>query len=227
MLITSRFDARPDTAGEELQVFCSLSLKINLPLGYPRLKAAEVHLENLLGLNEEDARDLQKALLAVSNEMKEDNSPALFNLIQCAKDFINSRNIPSDDCCICLCPFEDDEDFFKTPCAHCFHAECLARWTHDQEVQAVEKQTREGKRSEEEDIEHAEGSSRCPICRGGIGGDLTKKLKKWTEPLVAAHKRDCARREEEKQLEEKLRQKQSAARAWEERRRWVCCCGSA
>jgi len=35
----------------------------------------------------------------------------LFEILSAVKDFVNEHNIPQDDCCICMCPFDDEEPF--------------------------------------------------------------------------------------------------------------------
>lgn len=31
-------------------------------------------------------------------------------------------------CCICMCGYDYEQDVYLTPCKHCFHTACIARW---------------------------------------------------------------------------------------------------
>ena len=122
---------RPDTAGEDALVHASFSMQVSLSNSYPA-NPPELKVEGCVGLADEDVTLLRAELDAAAAEMAGEG--CLFHVLQTAKDFVNTRNTPSDDCCICLCDFDPDEQFFKTSCGHCFHVPCIARWVHDQQV---------------------------------------------------------------------------------------------
>jgi hypothetical protein len=122
-----RIRIRPDTAGEDALVHASLSMIVKLGCAYPA-KPAEVEIDSCVGLSDGDVSQLRGALATAGAEMASECS--LFHLLQTAKDFVNSRNTPSDDCCICLCAFDKDEQFFKTTCGHCFHLPCVYMYVY-------------------------------------------------------------------------------------------------
>jgi len=143
-------------------------MQVTLDSTYPATPA-EVHIENSVGLSDEDVSELRTSLAAAGQDAP--GECYLFQLLQTAKDFVNSRNTPSDDCCICLCAFDQDEQFFKTTCGHCFHLPCIAHWVHDQQVQTLERSQGETNAIPEptQDSDDEEGSG------GGGGGRRGRK----------------------------------------------------
>jgi len=196
-----RIRIRPDTAGEDAMVHASLALHVALDSSYPATAPA-LKVESCVGLSDEDVALLRTELDAAAAEMAGEG--CLFHVLQTAKDFVNARNVPSDDCCICLCAFDQDEGFFKTSCGHCFHVPCIAHWVHDQHVQrspsdageaqgeAEEAEEEGGGRGgeEEEGIEVQE--AKCPICRCEIAPERIAILHDELRQLHAAHKREAA-----------------------------------
>ena len=214
-----RVRIKPDTAGNEHVVHASLSLRITLSSSYPS-ELARVEAQNCVGLSDEDLVDLRQTLDTAVSEMAGECS--LFHILQAAKDFVNSRNTPSDDCCICLCTFDKEEQFLKTTCGHCFHVPCVARWVHDQHVLALERAQRDKKTATVPEKEGDEGEikvqdAKCPICRSQIASDRIAVLQSELRKLQAAHRREAAVQHAMQHEREKAKAAELEARKLEER----------
>jgi len=191
----------PDVAGHEALIHASLLVRISIPDTYPAAGRAEVVIESMAGVADEDGVGLDESLAAKSKELEGEQS--LFELLQACKDFANDHNVPADDCCICMCPFDDDEPYVKAKCSHSFHSECLSRWIHDQRVQAHDKSTEKAHKDGDREAESG-GGAKCAVCRQDIGEDRVKVLEEWLVPLWAEYERDKREREERERLEREV-----------------------
>ena len=215
-------------------------MRVKLGSAYPA-SPAEVEIVSSVGLSDADVGQLREALGAAGREMA--GECCLFNLLQTAKDFVNDRNTPSDDCCICLCEFEQDDQFFKTSCGHCFHVPCIATWIYDQHAQALERNQKDENAAHpaapsadaEEDGEDEKNrkdgeceSARdegdvelecacCPICRSEIGTERIALLQTELRRLQAAHHRETALKEARQAAEDAAKAAELEARKIEER----------
>ena len=228
-----RLRIRPDTAGNDVAVHASCSLRVSLNSGYPTSEPALVDIQSCVGMSNEDVSALRGALAAAGAEMLGDCS--LFHILQTAKDFVNSRNTPSDDCCICMCAFDPDENFLKTACGHCFHVPCVARWVHDQHLLVLESAQRDKKASPAkaptrevcgEDLDCLQDpgqatfevqEAKCPICRSEIGSDRLAVLHLELQQLHVAHLSEAARAQQQEQALSAAKAAELEARKRQER----------
>eukprot|EP00927_Polykrikos_kofoidii_P055322 TRINITY_DN49591_c0_g1_i1.p1 TRINITY_DN49591_c0_g1~~TRINITY_DN49591_c0_g1_i1.p1 ORF type:complete len:633 (+),score=129.76 TRINITY_DN49591_c0_g1_i1:34-1932(+) len=141
----------PFTAGEDMDRFVCCELALLVPLRYPR-RPVQVLLLNSRGLSDEKVLSLHRRL--VNEARAHVGEPALYTVLEVARELLTSFNVPVGECAICLLPLSSDaaeetaaaadasrgcDEVARTPCFHVFHTACLAscwqsEWTRQLEV---------------------------------------------------------------------------------------------
>lgn len=98
-----------------------------------------------------------------------------------ARDLLTENNRPHEDCPICLVPFEESEDFIKTPCFHYFHNECFMSYCQtyakkqDKKKEKKERKEDKKKRNEERNEEKRKKKKKRKERKGRKEGKERKK----------------------------------------------------
>ncbi|XP_051570531.1 E3 ubiquitin-protein ligase RNF25 isoform X2 [Myxocyprinus asiaticus] len=163
----------PSTAEDCLSQFVRLTLTMDLDSEYPYSSPC-ISINNPRGLSDDKLLSLQMSLQMEAELCL--GTPALYQLIERAKEILTESNIPHGNCVICLYGFKEGEVFTKTSCYHYFHSHCLGRYiTHSEmELKDREKELEEDKtrdRTEEEVL-----SVVCPVCREPLTYDVDALL---------------------------------------------------
>ncbi|XP_068605796.1 E3 ubiquitin-protein ligase RNF25, partial [Brachionichthys hirsutus] len=163
----------PSTAEDSLSQFVRLTLTMTLDQQYPS-SAPAISIHNPRGLSDDKLRSVQKCLQLEAQARL--GSPALYQLIEKAKEILTDSNVPHGNCVICLHGFQEDEVFTKTSCYHYFHCHCLGRY-----VSHSESELRQRERELEEDKTRAGAAPQeltvvCPVCREPLTYDVDQLL---------------------------------------------------
>eukprot|EP00292_Cryptomonas_paramecium_P016713 CAMPEP_0113693280 /NCGR_PEP_ID=MMETSP0038_2-20120614/19573_1 /TAXON_ID=2898 /ORGANISM="Cryptomonas paramecium" /LENGTH=201 /DNA_ID=CAMNT_0000615327 /DNA_START=136 /DNA_END=738 /DNA_ORIENTATION=- /assembly_acc=CAM_ASM_000170 len=158
----------PDTGGNETSKFSGLKISFLLVDGYPSVPP-KIHFEHVFGVSSKEAEELLNEMIRQSETSSADSFGSLFEVINIAKEFANSHNVPTDDCMVCLEPFNqtdtnstegetsDAQSYLRIPCGHAFHCACLAHWMHDQ--LAVRRENKIGEAADADEGEDCEEAS--------------------------------------------------------------------
>lgn len=146
----------PSTADEEHKRFVCLTLVLVLPQKYPH-DLPSICIKTPRGLSEAHVSSILSNLRELAGSCI--GRPMLYELIEYAKDCLTDNNVPSCVCAICLCHFQDSDEFTKTDCYHYFHCGCLARYIKFS--------------LEQEKTDEDENKVECPMCRLPISYNLT------------------------------------------------------
>lgn len=153
----------PLTEGEQEKQYVSLTLSVHLPPEYPGCPP-KIQVRNPRGLEDGAVNGLLSDMEARCDEYQ--GCPVLFELIELAREFLTTRNVPVCKCIICLNNIEENDEFTKTECLHFFHKRCLGRYiTNMQESYEAERAEAaiNNKGSTPKELELV-----CPVCREGI-----------------------------------------------------------
>ncbi|CAB4059295.1 RNF25 [Lepeophtheirus salmonis] len=144
----------PLTASDEERAFVSLTLKLSIPLGYPRERPSIV-IAHPRGLGESGISSLEKGLAKKCRDNLGD--PILYQLVEYTQEFLTESNVPACSCAVCLCDLKKEDSFIKTPCYHYFHSLCYGSY--------IQNEISNRKAEEEEKQEQTTRDLRCPVCR--------------------------------------------------------------
>ncbi|XP_018619938.1 E3 ubiquitin-protein ligase RNF25 [Scleropages formosus] len=163
----------PSTAEDALSQFVRLTLALTLDSQYPTTPPT-ISVLHPRGLSDDKLLSVQQCLQAEAQLCL--GGPALYQLIEKAKEILTESNIPHGNCVICLYGFKEEEVFTKTSCYHYFHSYCLGRY-----VAHSETEIREREREMEEDktragVDGLELTVVCPVCREPLTYDLKDLL---------------------------------------------------
>ena len=125
----------PLTASEQEKQYVSLTLVVSLPLSYPNVPP-NLDVRNPRGLEETAVDSLLEDFKARCEEYI--GCPVMFELIEIAREFLTSRNVPVVRCPICLNNIKEEDVFMKTECLHFFHKSCLGRYITTMQVRAAD-----------------------------------------------------------------------------------------
>ncbi|XP_048848167.1 E3 ubiquitin-protein ligase RNF25 [Brienomyrus brachyistius] len=159
----------PSTAEDSLSQFVRLTLTLTLDSQYPASPPC-ISIHHPRGLSDDKILSVQRCLHKEAQSCL--GGPALYQLIEKAKEFLTESNIPYGNCVICLYGFKEEEIFTKTSCYHYFHSYCLGRY-----IAHSEAEIRERRKEMEEDKTRARADSQeltvvCPVCREPLTYDL-------------------------------------------------------
>ena len=125
----------PLTASEQEKQYVSLTLVVSLPPSYPNVPP-NLDVRNPRGLEETAVEGLLEDFKARCEEYI--GCPVMFELIEIAREFLTSRNVPVVRCPICLNNIQEEDVFMKTECLHFFHKSCLGRYITTMQVRAAD-----------------------------------------------------------------------------------------
>uniref|UniRef100_A0A8C9W6E5 E3 ubiquitin-protein ligase RNF25 n=1 Tax=Scleropages formosus TaxID=113540 RepID=A0A8C9W6E5_SCLFO len=152
----------PSTAEDALSQFVRLTLALTLDSQYPTTPPT-ISVLHPRGLSDDKLLSVQQCLQAEAQLCL--GGPALYQLIEKAKEILTESNIPHGNCVICLYGFKEEEVFTKTSCYHYFHSYCLGRYVAHSETEIRER-----------DIAVEELTVVCPVCREPLTYDLKDLL---------------------------------------------------
>ncbi|XP_051572714.1 E3 ubiquitin-protein ligase RNF25-like isoform X2 [Myxocyprinus asiaticus] len=159
----------PSTAEDSLSQFVRLTLTMDLDSEYPRTSPC-FSIHNPRGLSDDKLLSLQRSLQMEAESCL--GTPALYQLIERAKEILTESNIPHGNCVICLYDFKEGEVFTKTSCYHYFHSHCLGRYITHSEMELKEREKELEKDKTRDRTEEEELPVVCPVCREPLTYDV-------------------------------------------------------
>ncbi|KAL4658334.1 E3 ubiquitin-protein ligase RNF25 [Arapaima gigas] len=159
----------PSTAEDSLSQFVRLTLALTLDSKYPSAPPT-ISIRHPRGLSDDKLLSVQQCLQAEAQLCL--GGPALYQLIEKAKEILTESNIPHGNCVICLYGFKEEEVFTKTSCYHYFHSYCLGCYVAHAEAELREREREMEEDKTRETLDDQELTVVCPVCREPLTYDL-------------------------------------------------------
>ncbi|XP_065916835.1 E3 ubiquitin-protein ligase RNF25-like isoform X2 [Dysidea avara] len=162
-LITLSVHITPRTDDDRQFVYADVMLELNKQ--YPQSPPV-TKIVIYRGLSDAHITSIRNDLQIMAQDRL--GCPMVYDLLEHVRDCLTDQNRPCGICSICMCVFEEQDDFTKTDCYHYFHVYCFSHYVQHQEQLWLEEVNDDSIPGQP--VAASPKCVKCPVCRVELSG---------------------------------------------------------